>query len=44
MELDENTKPFSSEDINNFHKLALENGKVFTTKSFMVNRIGNNSI
>lgn len=36
MELDESNNPFSSEDIDNFHKLAQENGAIFTTKSFMV--------
>ncbi|VVC27866.1 Aldolase-type TIM barrel,Antifreeze-like/N-acetylneuraminic acid synthase C-terminal,N- [Cinara cedri] len=34
MELDNNTSSFSNEDITNFHKLAEENGAVFTTKSF----------
>jgi len=40
MELDESTSPFSCDDISNFHKLAQENGSVFTTKSFVVSRIG----
>uniref|UniRef100_A0A2H8TEX4 Uncharacterized protein MJ1065 n=1 Tax=Melanaphis sacchari TaxID=742174 RepID=A0A2H8TEX4_9HEMI len=36
MELDENTNPlFTCEDIKNFHKLAQDNGAVFTTKSLM---------
>lgn len=39
MELDENASSFSSEDIVNFHKLADENGAVFTTKSFLVCKI-----
>ncbi|KAE9543067.1 hypothetical protein AGLY_002978 [Aphis glycines] len=38
MELDENTNPFTCEDIKNFHKLAQDNGAVFTTKS-LVNSI-----
>lgn len=38
MELDENTNPFTCEDITNFHKLAQDNGAVFTTKS-LVNSI-----
>lgn len=40
MELDENTNPFTCEDINSFHKLAQDNGAVFTTKSLMVSWIG----
>lgn len=36
MELDECANPFSCEDIDKFHKLAEENGAVFTTKSFVV--------
>lgn len=36
MELDENASPYSEEDIANFHKIAEENGSVFTTKSILV--------
>lgn len=39
MELDENTSPYSSEDIENFHKIAQDSGAVFTTKSFVVSQI-----
>lgn len=39
MELDESTNPFTCNDIDNFHKLAQENGAVFTTKSFVVSDI-----
>lgn len=38
MELDENTNPFTCEDITNFHKLAQDNGAVFTTKSLVVSQ------
>lgn len=41
MELNENNNPFSCEDVNNFHKLARENGGVFTTKSFVVSQTEN---
>lgn len=44
MELDEHTNPFSCEDIKNFHKLAQDNGAVFTTKSLVVSRIGKCSL
>lgn len=39
MEVDEITNSFSSEEISNFHKLAQQNGAVFTTKSFVVSQI-----
>lgn len=39
MELDENTSPYSSEEIENFHKIAQDSGAVFTTKSFVVSQI-----
>lgn len=39
MELDESNNPFSSENVDNFHKIARENGAVFTTKSLVVSQI-----
>jgi hypothetical protein len=39
MELDESNNPYSREVIDNFHKLAQDNGAVFTTKSFVVRHI-----
>lgn len=44
MELDESNNPFSRDDISKFHKLAEENGAVFTTKSFVVSKVIENDI